>query len=256
MDEYGGNLRVATTVQDRTPGVQMTYSKVSVLDGDLNVIGSVGNIAPTEKIYAARFIGDRLYLVTFRQTDPLHVIDLSDPRQPKVLGELRIPGFSNYLHPYDATTIIGIGKESASGALKMALFDVADVRNPTLIAEERLGDAGSDSEVLRDHKAFLFDPEKNLLVLPVSLIITPVYRPDRPYTGPTSWGGAYVYTVDPVKGFTLKGTVEHYSGEGGAYPAVKRSLYIEDTLYTMSLDKIVMSDLKNNVRRINSIAIG
>jgi inhibitor of cysteine peptidase len=256
MDEYGGNLRVATTVQDRAPGVQTTYSKVSVLDGDLTMIGSAGNIAPTEKIYAARFIGDRLYLVTFRQTDPFYVIDLENPRQPKVLGELKIPGFSNYLHPYDATKIIGIGKESASGALKMALFDVEDVKNPKLISEERLGDAGSDSEVLRDHKAFLFDPERNLLVLPVSLIITPVYRPDRPYTGPTSWGGAYVYTVDPVKGFSLKGTVEHYSGEGGAYPAVKRSLYIEDILYTMSPDTIVMSDLKNNIRRINSIALG
>ncbi len=133
MDEYEGNLRVATTVQDRSPGVQMTYSKVSVLNSDLTVAGSVGNVAPTEKIYSARFIGNRLYLVTFRQTDPFYVIDLSNPRQPKVLGELKIPGFSNYLHPYDATKIIGIGKESASGALKMALFDVADVRNPHII---------------------------------------------------------------------------------------------------------------------------
>ncbi len=127
---------------------------------------------------------------------------------------------------------------------------------PTSFAEERLGEAGSDSEVLRDHKAFLFDPEKNLLVLPVSLVVTPVYRPDRPYSGSTTWGGAYVYTVDPVTGFTLKGTVEHYSGTGGGYPAVKRSLYIEDTLYTMAPDKIVMSDLKNSVRRVNSIPIG
>ena len=257
MDEYDGNLRVATTVQEwKQSRGTTTYSKVSVLDRHMNLLGFVDDIAPTERIYAARFLGNRLYLVTYRQTDPFSVIDLSDPKTPRVLGELKIPGFSNYLHPYDAARIIGIGKESANGALKMALFDVSDVKNPKLIAEERIGDAGSDSEVLRDHKAFLFEREKNLLVLPVNLAITPVYRPDRPVSSTaTMWGGAYVYSVDPATGFTLKGTAEHNSGTGGRSSPVKRSLYIGDTLYTMSPDLVVLSDLQNNVSRIGSIGL-
>ncbi len=254
MDEYNGNLRVATTVQDWWSRGGTTYSQVSILDKDMKVLGVVDNIAPTEKIYAARFLGNRLYLVTFRQTDPFYVIDLSNPQEPRILGELKIPGFSDYLHPYDDTRIIGIGKESANGALKMALFDVSDVHHPQVIAEERIGEAGSDSEALRDHKAFLFDKEKDLLVLPVSLVVAPVYRPDRPSSsyGPT-WGGAYVYSVDPSHGFNLRGTVEHYSGAGKSHLPVLRSLYIEDTLYTMSPDSIVMSDLKDKIRRIGSI---
>ena len=166
LDEYGGNLRVATTVQDYSRTGRGPSSKVTVLDGRMREIGSVGDLAPTQQIYAARFMGERLYLVTYRETDPLFVIDLADPGHPAVLGELHIPGFSSYLHPYDATHLIGVGKESTRGGLKLSLFDVADVHNPRLVSEERLGGYGSDSEVLRDHRAFLFDKEKDLLVLP------------------------------------------------------------------------------------------
>ncbi|MDP3562898.1 MAG: beta-propeller domain-containing protein, partial [Methanoregula sp.] len=252
MDEYGGNLRVATTVQDWSGPRSTPSSKVSVLDNQMQIMGSVDNLAPGEKIYAARFMGERLYLVTFRETDPLFVIDLANPKSPKVLGELHIPGFSSYLHPYDATHLIGIGKQSTRGGLKLSLFDVADVRNPRLIGEEKLGGYGSDSEGLTDHKAFLFDKEKDLLVLPVHIV-----EDSTSENGwhPSVWGGAYVFGVNPQKGFTEKGTVVHYRDTNGSYHEVKRALYIEDTLYTMSDEKIVMSDLRNATRMIGAVEL-
>jgi len=249
MDEYGGNLRVATTVQDYQRNGYS--SRVTILDGRLQVIGSVGDLAPGEQIYAARFLGDRLYLVTFRETDPLFVIDLAQPKNPKVLGELHIPGFSRYLHPYDATHLIGIGKESTWGGLKIALFDVADVHNPRLVDEEKLGGYGSDSEALRDHKAFLFDREKDLLVLPVRI------AEDTPSNRGVSqvWGGAYVFGVNPDLGFIPKGTVVHYRDSGNPND-VKRSFYIENVLYTLAPDKVVMSDLANGTQLIGEVRFG
>ncbi|MDD1686125.1 beta-propeller domain-containing protein [Methanoregula sp.] len=249
MDEYGGNLRVATTVQDYQHNGYS--SRVTILDGRLEVIGSVGDLASGEQIYAARFMGDRLYLVTFRETDPLFVIDLTYPKNPKVLGELHIPGFSRYLHPYDATHLIGVGKESTWGGLKIALFDVTDVHNPRLVDEEKLGGYGSDSEVLRDHKAFLFDREKDLLVLPVRI------TEDNPSNRGVSqiWGGAYVFGVNPDRGFTEKGTVVHYRNSGNPND-VKRSFYIENVLYTLAPDKLVMSDLANGTQLIGEVRLG
>ena len=250
LDEYGGNLRVTTTVQDYSRTGNGPSSKVTVLDGRMRVVGSVGNLAPTQQIFAARFMGERLYLVTYRETDPLFVIDLAVPEHPAVLGELHIPGYSSYLHPYDATHLIGVGKESTRGGLKLALFDVSDVHNPRLVSEEKMGGYGSDSEVLRDHKAFLFDREKDLLVLPVHIVentygsngVQPV------------WGGAYVFGVNPDKGFTKNDTVVHYRDKENLRH-VQRAFFIEDVLYTMASDKIVMSDLKNGTVLIGSVGL-
>ena len=119
MDERGGMLRVATTTSWIEP-----QNSVFVLDSDLAVLGSLEGLAPTERIFAARFMGDTLYLVTFRQIDPLFVIDLSDPYYPEVLGELKIPGFSSYLHPIGDEHVLGIG--SQDGQVKLSLFDVSD----------------------------------------------------------------------------------------------------------------------------------
>ncbi|MFA4877618.1 MAG: beta-propeller domain-containing protein [Methanoregula sp.] len=253
LDEYEGNLRVATTV-DTLSGRwnSASSSKVTVMDKRLNSIGSLSDIAPGERIYAARFMGDRLYLVTFRQTDPFYVIGLQNPGRPVILGELKIPGFSNYLHPYDAAHIIGIGKESQSGPVKIALFDVTDVNKPGLVDSESLGGPGSDSPVLTDPKAFLFDREKNLLVLPI-------HWQDKycSFNGPCpnqqAWEGAYVFGVTPKSGFVLKGTVIHNDRYSGNPAPVKRALYIEDTLYTMSDAQIIMSDLARSLDRINEI---
>lgn len=255
LDEHDGNLRVATTVT--TGSWQMNaerYSRVTVLDRNLKTVGTLSDIAPGESIYAARFMGDRLYLVTFRQTDPFFVIGLADPEHPVILGELKLPGFSNYLHPYDPDHIIGIGKESAGGPLKIALFDVSDVNNPVLEDSETIGEGYSTSPVLDDPKAFLFDREKDLLVLPVHLETRTSCPAKGPCTPPNSWGGAYVYGLKPDTGFVLKGKVQHYSSSYSAYQSdVKRSLYIEDTLYTMSDAKIVMSNLKMSLVQVNEV---
>ena len=259
MDEYGGNLRIATTSDVWTRYGQETYNNVFVLDGSMETVGSLTHVAEDEKIYATRFIGDRLYMVTFRQMDPFFVIDLSDPSDPVILGKLKIPGYSDYLHPYDRNTVIGVGKETVTGewggvsarGVKLALFDVSDVENPRQIDKVEIGEAGSDSAALYDHKAFLFDREKNLLVLPIRQVASSASteKPGTYGTGQQVWYGAYVFGVSPETGFTLRGTVEHGTSDAGYYwygssdDEVKRSLYIGNDLYTISPSKIVASDL-------------
>jgi inhibitor of cysteine peptidase len=260
MDEYGGNLRVATTSDVWTSRGQYEYNNVFVLDGLMKTIGSLTHIAEQEKIYSTRFIGDRLYMVTFKRIDPFFVIDLSTPSSPKILGKLKIPGYSDYLHPYDKNHIIGVGKETASNewggvstkGLKLALFDVSDVEHPKQIDKVEIGDSGTDSAALSDHRAFLFDKNKNLLVIPARVVKT-IDMPEK-YSGDQQriWYGAYVFGVTPEKGFDLRGSIEHSTGGGYAWYGspyeVKRSLYIGDTLYTLSQKQI----LANSLSRINT----
>jgi uncharacterized secreted protein with C-terminal beta-propeller domain len=260
MDEYGGNLRVATTSDVWTSRGQYEYNNVFVLDGAMKTIGSLTHIAEQEKIYSTRFIGDRLYMVTFKRIDPFFVIDLSTPSSPKILGKLKIPGYSDYLHPYDKNHIIGVGKETATNewggvstkGLKLALFDVSDVEHPKQIDKVEIGDSGTDSAALSDHRAFLFDKNKNLLVIPARVVKT-IDMPEK-YSGDQQriWYGAYVFGVTPERGFDLRGTVEHSTSGGYAWYGspyeVKRSLYIGDTLYTLSQKQI----LANSINRINT----
>jgi inhibitor of cysteine peptidase len=258
MDEHEGNFRIAMTQGRLTrDGSSTTSNNIYIYDEDMDLIGSLLDLAPGESIYSARFLGDRGYLVTFKKIDPFFVIDLSDPTNPEVLGKLKIPGYSDYLHPYDENHIIGIGKDTLEAAeergdfvwyqgVKMALFDVTDVSNPIEVSKVNIGDRGTDSEVLRDHKAFLFDREKNLLVLPILLAEIkgdPEDLPDWSY-GDYVYQGAYVYSLTPEDGFELKGRITHYDDEdvfeksgyyfyGYGYN-VRRSLYIGDYLYTLS----------------------
>jgi uncharacterized secreted protein with C-terminal beta-propeller domain len=260
MDEFGGNLRLATTSDVWTNRGQYEYNNVFVLDGAMKTIGSLTHIAEQEKIYSTRFIGDRLYMVTFKRIDPFFVIDLSTPSSPKILGKLKIPGYSDYLHPYDKNHIIGIGKETAANewggistkGLKLALFDVSDVEHPKQIDKVEIGDSGTDSAALSDHRAFLFDKNKNLLVIPARVVKT-IDVPEK-YSGNQQriWYGAYVFGVSPERGFDLRGTVEHSTSGGYAWYGspyeVRRSLYIGDTLYTLSQKQI----LANSLSRINT----
>jgi len=169
MDEFGKKFRVATTSEFYTSkGVTMA-NNVYVLDESLNILGKVENVAPEESIYSARFMGDKLYLVTYQRIDPFFVIDLSTDT-PIVLGALKIPGYSSYLHPYDDTHVIGIGKDTKQNqyggmetvGVKVSLFDVTDVAKPVAVDTYLIGGPGTDSEILSDPKAFLFDKEKNV----------------------------------------------------------------------------------------------
>ena len=257
MDEYEGNLRLATTVTDPGSWQSATSSAVTVLDGRLTTIGHVGGIAPGERIYATRFMGERLYMVTFFETDPFFVVDLTNPRNPSLVGTLKLPGFSNYLHPYDTSHIIGVGKTSAGGSVKVSFFDVSDISHPGLVDSIEIGGSGSSSEVLNDPKAFLFDKEKDILVLPIHR--RDIYQATDGHGAPITlriWGGAYVFSIDPSRGFSLKGTVKHYDERSPDQSQVKRALYIEDTLYTISPSAIFMSDLSRDVLFLNKITFG
>ncbi len=269
LDEKDNNLRVATTTYIYTQTSTM-YNNVYVLDSNLKQIGKLEDIAPDEKIYSTRFIGNRLYMVTFKQMDPLFVIDLSEPTAPKILGELKIPGFSNYLHPYDETHIIGVGKETGTNdwggvstkGVKLALFDVTDVANPKEVAKYEIGTSGSDSEALNDHKAFLFDKEKNLLVIPVREVKGQrVYDSKYGYYKWNTWQGAYVFGLTPETGFVVKGRVTHTEDQEpdywyyGSSNAVRRALFMDDVLYTVSAKKIMANDLNNISNEISTVKL-
>jgi uncharacterized secreted protein with C-terminal beta-propeller domain len=257
MDENGDYFRVATSESYK-------QTNVYVLDEDLEVVGSLEGLAPNERMYSARFVGDRCYLVTFKKVDPFFVIDLSDPESPTVLGELKIPGYSDYLHPYDENHIIGLGIDAYDmgtfawfQGVKLSLFDVTDLENPKEISKYNIGDRGTTSPAQHDHKAFMFSKSKDLLIIPISLFEIderdyPNGVPPNAY-GKFVWQGAYVFSLTLEDGFKLKGRITHsahgqengncYQGWGMWWfddgivfksTCVLRSLYIEDWIYTIS----------------------
>jgi len=266
MDEYQGHFRIATTAGRVSRMGGETSNNVYIFGPDLKLKGSLEDLAPGESIYSVRFMGERGYMVTFRKVDPLFVIDLSNPANPQVLGKLKIPGYSDYLHPYDENHLIGIGKEAVGAeegdfswyqGVKIALFDVSNVANPKELHKIEIGDRGTESDALHDHKAFLFDREKNLLVVPILLaeIDDSKYAGEVPKNayGDFVYQGAYVYELTKESGFQLKGTVTHYETDepfqkAGYYfrgdYSVRRSLYIGNVLYTIS----------DSVLKLNSLA--
>jgi len=284
MDEYNGFFRIATTVGNVWDSERKSINNIYVLDDSLNRTSEIENIAPGERIYSARFMGKRAYLVTFKKIDPFFTIDLSDPYNPEVLGELKIPGYSDYLHPYDENHIIGIGKDTVEPqediswtwdfawyqGLKIALFDVSDFENPKVESQVIIGDRGTDSPALHDHKAFLFDREKELLVIPVRLheISDEIKERNDGYTGSMSgtftFQGAYVYRLSLENGFEFRGRITHMDDdelpdEGYYYwrsssSYISRSLYIEDVLYTIS-DKMVKMNSLDDLSEINSVLL-
>lgn len=260
MDENNGYLRIATTVNGST-----SKNNLYVLDNNLSIVGKIENIAPSERIYSTRFMGDRAYMVTFKNTDPLYVIDLKTPESPKILGELKLPGFSTYLHPYDENHIIGFGKDteevsqttSSSNTvtkrviqkgLKLAIFDVTNVNEPKVMFSTTIGDNGTDSAALYNHKAFLFSKDRQLLAFPLSVneFDNKVPRnPNDPY-GTLKFEGAYVYKVDLETGFTLKNKISNQSYSNKDFKrftidfdySIQRLLYINNSLYSVSNNRI------------------
>jgi uncharacterized secreted protein with C-terminal beta-propeller domain len=246
VDEHASFLRVATTTG--WYGANHLY----VLDETLRIVGKLENLAPGERIYSVRFMGARAYLVTFKKVDPLFVLDLGDPMRPRVLGELKVPGFSTYLHPYDENHIIGIGKDVLDmgdfawyQGLKISLFDVSDPSGPRELSTYIIGDRGTESLALYDHHAILFSRRRNLLVLPVLLAEHEDENHPPHEAGKPVWQGACVFSVSPENGLVLRGTVSHLeSGRLDRSLYVKRALYIGDVLYTISDEKVVLSSLE------------
>jgi uncharacterized secreted protein with C-terminal beta-propeller domain len=275
MDERGDYFRIATTSGQVSRSGGGTSNNLYVLNFTMGISGRLEGLAPGEDIYSARFMGERCYLVTFKKVDPLFVIDLADPEKPTVLGKLKIPGYSDYLHPYDENTLIGIGKETVEAeegnfawyqGVKVSLFDVSDVSDPKELAKYEIGDRGTDSPALYNHKAFLFSLSRNLLVIPVleAQIDSSDYGsqvPDNAY-GDYVYQGAYVFNISREDGIQLRGRVSHiddpqtFLRSGYWFESdlsVERSLYIEDTLYTISGGMIKMNGLDDlsEIGRVN-----
>lgn len=240
MDEKDGYFRIATTDSENWRS-ETNINNLYVLDENLKIVGKLEGLAKGEKIYSVRFMGNMAYMVTFVETDPLFVIDLSKPEKPTVLGELKIPGYSKYLHPYDETHIIGFGENTKTNkyggvvtdGMKMALFDVSNPNNPKELYSVDIGDKGTYSEILNNHKALLFSKEKNIIAFPISI------SEEGERRSKLKFQGAIVYGLDLEKGFTLKGRIEHMKVEDGyknyeSEKEVERIIYIKDSLYTLS----------------------
>jgi len=266
LDEYNGYFRIATTVGQvaRISSEATSSNNVYVLNASLSIVGRLEDLAPGEKIYSARFMGERCYLVTFKKIDPLFVIGLANPYEPEVLGKLKIPGYSDYLHPYDENHLIGIGKNTVDAeegnfawyqGVKVSLFDVSDVESPKEVASFTIGDRGTDSPVLRDPKALLFDKERGLLVMPV--LVAKIDQTKYPNGVPPNaygdyvWQGAYVFNITESN-IALRGKITHMENQtdllkSGYYfysnYSIERALYIDNVLYTISAEKIKANSL-------------
>ena len=282
MDEYNDNLRVAMTKRSTTGSQESLNNTITVLDKDLNTIGSITGLARGERIYSARFMGDKGYIVTFRETDPLFTFDLSDPKNPKTVGELKIPGFSNYLHPIkNGDYLIGVGRDTDNRGIqkgvKISLFDVRGLQTAKEVGVITIGDSGSYSEVEQDHKALLWDERNNMLSIPINESMSTPIKPS-PLRGSAPresspeifmpqqelYQGAYFYKVNLDKGFEILGKTSHITdpnqsiyNEAFEELKINRQLYIGDYLYTISKAKIeslnINDILNKNINIKNSI---
>lgn len=266
LDEKDNHLRIALYDNDG--------SRVAIFDEDLKQIGISDNVAKGEKMYSSRFIGDKVYFVTYKTIDPLFVMDLSNEAKPKVLGKLKIPGYSTYLHPYDENHIIGIGMETkeiinrnSNGkvisttakvvGMKMALFDVSNVNSPVQISSVVIGDSRITSAILTNPKALLFSKEKSLIAIPVNnysqdfevtssnnyeTMINNYTKYSKPYNAE----GYFVYNINVQDGFKLKGIITHEKTNATYYYSnskLLRGLYIDNNLYTVSETMIKVNEL-------------
>ncbi len=279
FDEYNSNLRVA--LEDENG------SRIVVFDDKLKIIGQTDPVEENENMYSSRFVGDKAYLVTYRTIDPLFVFDLSDPKNPRLKGELKIPGYSTYLHPYDENHIIGIGMQTKERVvrdskgnvtsttasiigMKMALFDVSDVNNPKQISEVTIGDNSTKSAILNNHKALLFSKERELIAIPVTSYKTDITSEEY-YTDPdiekltkgymNSLNQKYVsegylvYNINIQDGINLKGVITHDVGNTYNYSGnLLRGLYIKDNLFTLSQSMLKVNKL-DTLEQINVMNI-
>jgi uncharacterized secreted protein with C-terminal beta-propeller domain len=220
LSEHKGDLRVASTEEPPWNSGGASSSRVSVLRQDgsrLAQVGAVGGLGQGERIYAVRFMGERGYVVTFRQVDPLYTLDLSDPTAPKVGGELKVPGYSAYLHPVGENLLLGVGREG--GTVKTSLFDVSNMAAPREVTTLGLG-SGSTAVELEPH-AFLYWAPKNLAVIPLQTYESPPFL------------GAVGVKVTP-SALAEAGRITHHSAARGDDATIERTLVIGDKLYSLS----------------------
>jgi len=263
LGEHEGYLRIATEVSRWSTSLDgdvvsarslEQYAGVYVLgevDGNLEVVGKVENIAPGETVHSSRFLGDHGFLVTLRRIDPLFLLDLTEPANPRVVAELTLPGFSDYLHPLGDTHLIGVGKWVINDnefdwyqGLQLSLFDVSDWSSPRVVQQIQLGGRGSESDVLYTHKAFTFMPDSNLLAVPMKLTTLN----DIPWEyGDAAFDGVVVFRVDPQQGFTELGRINAVSSAASGYDwwwgDWRRGAFIGQTAYAVTPDGVRSASL-------------
>ena len=250
MDEYEGTLRVVTTDEHPWWGSsevpESSVVTMQLLGNDLVQIGSVSGLGKNEHVYAVRFIQDKGYVVTFRQIDPLYVVDLSDPRDPTVEGELKINGYSAYLHPIGEDLLLGVGQDATEQGrvlgTQVSVFDVSDPADPRRMARMTFEDAWSDAEW--DTHAFLWWPEDGIAVLPLQR-----WSWDEDTDKEDHFSGAVVVAATDSK-VTQLAQIEHPSYEDPECPdcwewtaPIMRSIVIGDTLFTISETGVLASSM-------------
>jgi uncharacterized secreted protein with C-terminal beta-propeller domain len=273
MSEYQGDLRVATTVGQATPPPgegtapsTLSDNRITVLaaqGGTLSPVGSVTGLGTGEKIYAVRFDGPLAYVVTFNQTDPLFVVDLHDPANPKAAGQVPLTGYSSFLQPVGDGLLLGVGEDVNSSlrsdGLQVSLFDVSNPASPTLVSKDVIADASSGAQ--RDPHALLYWAAAGLVVLPVERYVMPVPVPEPASVPPgvavaqpaepaatTPFVGAIAWHV-ATSGLQQAGQISQPPVPGGTAvpgapgPAIERALVVGDKLYTVSETGILVSDL-------------
>lgn len=296
MDEHDDYLRVATTlgylpdpntsnnvfVLRESLSAPPAYATSEVCDdglclnvddgageviaaGQLAVIGALTDLAKTEDIRSVRFDGERGFMVTFKKTDPLFAFDLSNPREPKVLGELKIPGFSTYMHLMDERHLLTIGFDASDQGsfawftgIMLQIFDVSDLEDPRLVHKELIGSRGTTSDSTDDHLAFNYFPSRELLAIPMG--ICDGGDGNGGYGSQLTFNGLLVYHVTAEEGFTLLGGVDHRDPAAEQDPygyssyncwswwenpnsQVKRSVFMEDFVYSISAEHLKVNQV-------------
>lgn len=228
LDENNGYLRLVAT-QNNTKN---SYNSLVILDMNLKEVSSIEKLAKGERIYSARFMGDYAYFVTFKETDPLFCADISDPHNPEIVSKLKIPGFSNYLHPFSNNKLFGFGQSATFDGevtgLKLSMFDISDKKN---ITEENMLEIDADySEAIYDHKAILVSAEKNIIAFAAQKYDYDNDKEENYY---------YIYSYNKNKGFVQKAKVpinNYWKSRG---------LFIDDFFYISTDRKLIVLDLKN-----------
>ncbi|MCA1064277.1 beta-propeller domain-containing protein [Rossellomorea sp. AcN35-11] len=269
MDEHKDHFRIATKngeAWNDSPSSNALY----IMDEKMNNVGEVTDLARGEQIYSVRFMGDKAYMVTFKQVDPLFVIDTEDPEDPKVLGELKIPGFSTYLHPIDENHLIGFGFDTKvmddtkaaneepriiRSGMKMSLFDITDFHNPREADTEIIGGMGTHSALLEDHKALFHEPSRGLYGFPISVYHE---KEDVPNELDFEYQGALLYEITPQKGIVFKSKLTEDKQDKEYYEQwedrIQRLLYIDEQLYTLSNKKVTAYSLEDFIK-VNTVEL-
>ena len=255
MDEYEGHFRVATTyVNDKT---DETESGVFIFNDQMVLCGKLDGLAPTEQIKSSRFVDTKLHLVTFRQVDPLFIIDLSDPVKPALLGQLKIPGFSSYMHPYSENLMLGFGSDADENGMvkgmKVSLFDSSDPENPQEIATYLVDGLYSSSEIQYNPKALLFSKEKNVIAFPVWIDRSVVNG-----NAHVSFEGVSALMVLGIENNTFikraEITNEKFTNTGMNY-SMLRGAYVGDTIFSVSEYSVKACNMADGFKEVGQVTL-